>query len=330
MNERVVKWAIAGLGNISHRFVKDLIELPKYSKLYAVASRDEQRAIDFRLKYGATRSYGSYLELAADPNVDVVYIATIHPFHADLAKIFLEHGKHVLVEKPAFTKLSDWDEMENIARAKGVLLLEAMKTMTFPAYRRMKDFIKANHIEITSIEASFGNWHQFDKNWHLFDPKLSGGATLDVGVYGLWLYADLCKISNQDLIKPLVICENDNVESKVDENVRFIFDGKIKGDICASITRNLSREAVISGPNLKIVIREKWWNPSLIDILHKGERFSISEDIDGGGFKYEIEHVNDLIINGLAKSEFLCAKTSREVISVMEDSLMDIDLLVLK
>ncbi|EPW3766134.1 hypothetical protein ACWI58_001520 [Vibrio fluvialis] len=68
----------------------------------------------------------------------------------------------------------------------------------------------------------------------------------------------------------------------------------------------------------------------MIDILHKGERFRISEEIDGGGFKYEVEHVNDWIINGLAKSEFLCAKTSRGVISVMEDSLMDINLLVLK
>jgi predicted dehydrogenase len=313
-----IRWGIAGLGNIAHRFAKDLTVHVENAELFAVSARDLSRAKEFSKQYGCETSYGSYMELASDSNIDAVYVATIHPFHKELVELFLNNGKHVLVEKPALTNLADWDAMAALAKSNGLLLAEAMKSVTFPAYRAMKQFILDNKVEITSVEASFGNWHEYDSAWHLFNPKLCGGATLDVGVYGLWLYADLCRLAGCAIDTPTVEYVQDNEQSKVDENATFSFDGPLKGRICASITRDLPRNAIIRGPELEIVMHEKWWSSSTIDITYQGEVTQIAVPIKGGGFANEIEHFSSLLQNNVHHSDILGHETSRSVIRVME------------
>lgn len=323
MMNKKVRWGIAGLGNIAHRFAKDLTQHVAHAELYAVAARDKERAQAFAKQYQSKHSYDSYQSLADDPNVEAVYVASIHPFHKGMAQLFLNAGKHVLVEKPAFTNSKDWDEMSQLAVSKGVLLIEAMKAIAFPAYRELRRFIVENNLKIDSIEAAFGNWHEFDPKWHLFDPRLSGGATLDVGVYGLWLYADLCSAMGVDIPQPTVSFVKDNAASEVDETVEFVFDGEIKGKIGASITRDLKRQAIITGPKLEIVIHDKWWNPRTIDITLAGVKQQITTSPRGGGFEYEIEHVCSLIIDGKPYSELLCEATSRRVICMMQSALTE-------
>jgi predicted dehydrogenase len=321
MIDNKVRWGIAGLGKVAHRFANDLTQHSENSELYAVASRYKDRADQFSNKYKSKITYGSYQELAQDPNIDVVYIATIHPFHKSMVELFLKHGKHVLVEKPAFTNIQDWNEMSFIAEKNKLLLVEAMKFVVFPAYKTLKKFIKNNNVKIDSVEASFGNWHEFNTNHQIFNPDLCGGATLDVGVYALWLYADLCQLMKTDVLKPTVKISKDNDESKVDENIEFIFDGEIKGIISASITRNLKREAIIKGHDIEIVIHDKWWNPKTIDILYKGENHKITTTDIGGGFEYEIEHISSLILNKKYKSDVMRNDISIQVTSIMETSL---------
>jgi len=318
-----VCWGIAGLGNVAHRFANDLIQHVNGGQLYAVAARDKTRAAFFAKQYDCKVNYDSYQLLAADPHVDVVYIATIHPFHKQMVELFLQHGKHVLVEKPAFLNREDWVEMSLLARRKKLLLLEAMKTMTFPAYRTMRKFIKENQIKIDFVTASFGNWHEFDSEQQIFNPDLSGGATLDVGVYGLWMYADLCNLIGIDIPKPRIKIWQDNVEANVDENVEFTFDGALEGKINASITRNLNREAIIKGPEIKIVMREKWWNPRNIDIVYRGKQQRIMSVEGGGGFEYEIEHVCELILEQQTTSDIVPNETSQQVTSIMAHGLVE-------
>ncbi|NOH72212.1 Gfo/Idh/MocA family oxidoreductase [Vibrio pectenicida] len=323
MVEQRVRWAIAGLGKIAHRFANDLTKHVPNGYLYAIASRSEKRTESFANQYEVENTYSSYQELANDPDVDVVYIATIHPFHYDMAKLFLNAGKHVLVEKPAFTELSHWDEMHQLASEKGVLLLEAMKSVTFPAYQSLRQFIKQNKIKITSIEAAFGNWHSFGIEQQIFNPELCGGATLDVGVYPLWLYADLSHLTGSNISLPKVTYWQDNPNSEVDETAEFIFEQGINGNIKASITQNLARHAIIQGPEIKIIIHDKWWNPIKIDVIYKGEHTVISQSPMGGGFEYEATHVSELIIQGNVSSPILRAETSRKVIAIMEQSLKE-------
>ena len=191
--QRKIKWGIAGLGNIANRFATAVTEHCLHGELYAVAARDHKRAATFANKFGCDKAYGSYEEMANDPAVEAVYIATVHPYHQPLAELFLKNNKHVLVEKPAFTNLADWLEMKALAKQNGVMLLEAMKTVVFPAYRELQSFLVDNNIQVDSIEANFGNHHDYEPDLFIFNPNLSGGATLDVGVYGLWFFYDLCR-----------------------------------------------------------------------------------------------------------------------------------------
>lgn len=101
------------------------------------------------------------------------------------SRTVLKSGKHVLVEKPAFINPADWDDMLLLAKKEKRLLVETMKFTIFPAYQELKRFIIDHHIKINTVEAAFGNTHVFDPTAYLFNPRLSVGATLDVGVYGL-------------------------------------------------------------------------------------------------------------------------------------------------
>jgi predicted dehydrogenase len=323
MTSPCINWAIAGLGKIANRFASDLTTDVPNARLYAVAARSEDRAIAFKNQYSAQVAYGSYQELAQDNNVDVVYVATIHPFHRDLVELFVRHGKHVLVEKPAFTNLNDWDEMTELAISHNVLLLEAMKAVTFPGYQALKKYIAQHSISLKSVEASFGNWHKYDANQPIFNGSLSGGATLDVGVYALWLYADLCQLMNVEIPDPTVHFENDNEASNVDENVHFSFDGPLQGDIGASITRNLPKVATLKGEGFTAILSEKWWSSSRIELIHNGKEIVIEKPWQGGGFQYEARLATKLLSNGFKQSKTLNGDTSRKVISIMEKALRD-------
>jgi predicted dehydrogenase len=321
-----VKWGIAGLGNIAHRFASDLTAHCQNGNLQAVAANDIHRAALFATQYQCNHSYGSYLELANDDSVDAVYVATINPLHRSVVELFLHHGKHVLVEKPAFTNVADWDAMAKLAKENHLMLVEAMKSVAFPAYQQLRKFIIDNQIMITTVEAAFGTANTYDVNNRLFDATLSGGATLDVGVYGLWLYIDLCHALNIDVPVPQVVIETDNHDSKVDEHVIFHFNPSqtnvVDGKIGASITRNLSKHAIMTGPDITITIEEKWWNPRVIDVVYRGEMMQISTPEVSGGFDYQIEHVSQLILAKQYHSPILRGESSRKVIEIMETALV--------
>ncbi|MCQ8818866.1 Gfo/Idh/MocA family oxidoreductase [Pseudoalteromonas agarivorans] len=319
---KTVRWGIAGLGSIAQRFAFDLKNNVNNAELYAVSSRSQERADKFANEFACQTAYGDYKSLAENPHVDVVYVATIHPCHKELVALFLAHNKHVFVEKPAFTNVKDWDEMLNLAKSKNLLLIEAMKSVTFPAYRELLKFIKSHNLAITCIEASFGTKNEFNNTNRLFDPKQCGGATLDVGVYPLWLYVDICRQLNIPLQKPLVNITRDNPISAVDEMVYFVFNTKVQGNLSASITRNLPSKAVLSGPNVEIIIHEKWWNPQIIEITHYGAKQKIEIDSTGESFEFEIEHISTLILTNKLESDVIPHANSRAVIEIMEQALI--------
>ncbi|QFI38085.1 Gfo/Idh/MocA family oxidoreductase [Moritella marina ATCC 15381] len=321
--DKAVRWGIAGLGNIAKRFATALNNSSKYGELYAVAARDLDRAEQFSEAFKSNVSYGCYEDMARDPNVDAVYIATIHPYHYPLVELFLTHKKHVFVEKPAFTNLQDWLTMKALATRNEVLLLEAMKTVTFPAYQELKHYLVKNNLQLTSIEASFGNEHQYDPELSIFNPNLSGGATLDVGVYGLWLYCDLCKSLGADVPEPAVDMSTLVTQSYVDTDTCFTFTGQINGKISASIVKNLPRVAILRGEQLVITIRDKWWNPYIIDVEYQGELFTIEHPATGNGFEFEIDHFSLLILENKTESDTLLPAITTQVQSIMEFGLIN-------
>ncbi|QNM04396.1 Gfo/Idh/MocA family protein [Qiania dongpingensis] len=176
-------WGILGLGNIAHEFADNMTKL---HPIYAVASRSLETAMDFQKKYGAARAYGSYEELLNDPLVDIVYIATVNSQHYKCILACLEHGKHVLCEKAIW---GDYEEMKaayDMAQEKGLLLCEAMTIYHMPIFKEIKSMIASGKLgKIKFVEAELGSLKEDDPSNRFFNPKLGGGAMLDIGTYGL-------------------------------------------------------------------------------------------------------------------------------------------------
>ena len=119
------RWGVFGTGKIAHDFFVALKTLPQNEHVVvAIASRSLERATEFAVRHNIEIAYGSYVELARDENVEVVYISTIHPQHAPHCKLALSHGKHVLCEKPLAMNLKQTKEVFKLAKTKGLFVME--------------------------------------------------------------------------------------------------------------------------------------------------------------------------------------------------------------
>src|SRR5690606_6238892 len=182
-----IRWGIIGLGHIANKFATDLLTI-KDAELYAVASRKEESANKFASKYGAKKAYGTYEELANDPNIDAVYIATPHTFHRKNTLMCLEKGIAVLCEKPFAMNINEVEEMIAKSLEKDVLLMEAMWTYFLPHYQYVLEFLKRKELgEIIKIEADFGGKPTYDVTHRLFNKELGGGSLLDIGIYPIFV-----------------------------------------------------------------------------------------------------------------------------------------------
>ena len=176
-----MKIGILGAGGIAVQMAKTVAGM-KDVENYAVAARSFERAQAFAEKYGFSRAYGSYEEMLADPQVDLVYIATPHSHHYLHAKMCLEAGKNVLCEK-AFTVNADQArKLFALAKEKNLLITEAIWTRYMPSRKMIDDIISSGVIgEVTAVTANLN--YAISEVERIRKPELAGGALLDVGVY---------------------------------------------------------------------------------------------------------------------------------------------------
>jgi predicted dehydrogenase len=179
---RKYRIGILGTGEIAERMAITLNQLRKTVELYAIASRTPVRAKQFAQKHGIKQFYGSYFELVCDNEVDFVYVATPHAFHFENAKLALNHGKHVLCEKPFTINSKEASYLFNLANHKGLFINEAMWTKFLPIMDQLKQTIHTGAIgQVKSLVLSFGK--RLNHVPRLFDPALAGGALLDICIY---------------------------------------------------------------------------------------------------------------------------------------------------
>jgi len=138
--ENKIKWGILSTGHISSKFADALALLPD-AELVAVASREIESAIGFASKHHIQKAYGSYQELAEDPEIEVIYIGTPHSFHFENSIMCMRKGKAVLVEKAFAINAAEAREMVRVAREENVFLMEAMITRHVPLIRKVLKWI---------------------------------------------------------------------------------------------------------------------------------------------------------------------------------------------
>lgn len=178
-----VKWGILACGDIANTFAEALKEA-EGSELQAVAARDADRAQDFAKTHGAVCAYGSYEGLLADPEVEAVYIATIHPHHLEWIQHCLQAGKHVLCEKPMTMNLREAKLAQQLAKDKSCLLREAFMYRHHPQTQRVVELVESGKIgAVRMIDAVFGfNGGDNFEGRHQA-KELGGGGILDLGCY---------------------------------------------------------------------------------------------------------------------------------------------------
>lgn len=180
-------WGLIGPGRFAREFADELRRAGR-AKCVSVASRNIEKSSSFANEFGFTRAYGSYEEIVTDNEVDIIYVVVPHVFHRKIAEMALNAGKAVLCEKPLTTSFADSKALIELARERGLFLMEAMKTGFLPAIKQAKKWIDSGEIGDPKIlKADFCFSGPSDPEDRLMNASLGGGALLDVGVYPVFL-----------------------------------------------------------------------------------------------------------------------------------------------
>lgn len=311
-----IRWGILATGAIANSFVSDLKLLPD-AEVVAVGSRSAAAAGSFAARHGIPRAYGSWQELAEDPDVDVVYVATPHSAHYAATKTCLLAGKPTLTEKPFTLDLASATELTDLATARGVFLMEAMWTRCFPTIHRVGELIADGAIgEVTAVQADFGLAGPFPPTSRLFDPALGGGALLDLGVYPI-------TIAHLFLGAPDEITAWANLtERGVDASTGMLFGYRsgALATLSCSLVADTPRRAGITGTRGRIELPRGFFHPTGFwrSIGEKEPEFT-AMPYEGLGYHFEAAEVHRCLRAGLTESPLMPLAETLAVMSTLDE-----------
>jgi predicted dehydrogenase len=311
-----IRWGILGTGDIAHLVASDLQLLPD-AELTAIGSRAQPRADAFGDEFGITERYDSYEALVTEADVDVVHVATPHPFHAEQAAMALEAGVAVLCEKPLTLNARAADRLIATARTEEQFLMEAMWTRFLPVMHDVRRLVHEERAlgEVHLLQADIGVIHPFDPNHRLYDPALGGGALLDLGVYPMAFAFDL--FGPPDAVTSSAVIG----ETGVDEQCAVIFDYDDGPQVVwnASVRADAGRTCVLAGPNGRLHGRRSWWKGSPFDLTRPdGETTVWARPFEGNGYQFEAAHVMRCLREGRLESPVMPLSESRALLETAD------------
>lgn len=310
-----IKWGMIGTGRIARAFAEAL-KGTQGAELYAVGSRMAEKAAAFSGNYGFKKWYGSYDELIADKEVDVVYVATPMASHYHDCMNAILHGKNVLCEKTVTLNSAQLQKLLDAAKEKNVFFMEGMWMKCRPAYIKMKEWIEQGKIgEIKYVKAEFCNFVKHDPTDRLFRADCGGGALLDAGVYPLTLAADV-------LGTPKEIISSANMRDGVDMSNSLIlrYENGAFASVDSGFEVALRNNAVISGTDGSVLLGDWFFLTNSVTLLDKEgetvEKFRAEERING--FEFEIEEVDRCLNEGLKESPLVPHSITMQVMRIMD------------
>lgn len=290
-----LRWAVLGTGVIADQMAQALQSMGR--TLDAVGNRTYDKAVVFARKYGIPKVYSDYNDMFTDPDIDVIYITTPHNTHMAFLEKALSNGKHVLCEKSITLNSAELDRAMSLAREHGVVLAEAMTIYHMPLYRELRKRVDSGALgKVNLIQINFGSYKVYDMNNRFFDPKLAGGAMLDIGVYALSL-ARLFLDSNPDQVSSFVR----KAPTGVDESAAIAMANQ-KGQLVTatlSLHSKQPKRAVISCEKGYIEIMEyPRAEEAVIVDAETGQREVIRAGRTDDALRYELEDMEAAIQNG--------------------------------
>ena len=313
---KITNWGILATGKIAHTFAKAVNSVPD-ARLYACASRNVQKAEKFGSLYGAEKYYGSYEELAADPNVDIVYVASPMSCHYENVKLCFEHNKNVLCEKSITLNSAQLEELISTAREKKLFFMEAMWMKCLPAFLKAKEWVSEGKIgEIKAIRADFSNPVEFDPDDRLFRPELGGGALLDLGVYPISFITSFLGFEPEEMMSSANI---GGLGVDMDEAVIMKYKNAYASLVSGFDIENENR-AVIVGTEGRLAFDPWYFCTDTVRLYDKNGKLA-EESITPhlcNGYEYEIMEAQRCIAAGLKESILNTLSDTAGVMKLMD------------
>jgi predicted dehydrogenase len=298
MTSSQVRWGIAATGGIATKFARAMPAVVG-GKVVAVASRSKEKAVRFATEFEIGHAHGSYEALAADPEVDAVYIGTPHSRHAADCILYLEAGKHVLCEKPFTLNTAQARNVFEVAKRNNRFVMEALWSRFLPSYEALRRLLMEGRIgEPLLVEADFGFRSKVDPSHRHFDRAQGGGALLDLGIYPIQL--STLVFGPPDRIK----AEANIGSTGVDEDVAALLhhSGDGLSVLKASIRTPMRCTARITGTVGVIEIPAFMHCPDKLTLLTPAGREVIECGWEGEGLRFEIDEVNRCLEAGIIES----------------------------
>lgn len=311
----MIRWGILSTGKIARAFAAALKTIPD-AKLLAVGSRHRVTADEFAINFDLPRAYDSYTALVADPDVDIVYVGTPHPLHAENALMCLQAGKHVLCEKPFAMNAAQARAMIDLAREKRLFLMEAMWTRFIPAVKHAKALIDQGVIgKVWMMSGAFCFRALFNPKGRLFDPELGGGSLLDVGVYLLsfasWLFG-----------KPVRIQSSARLGSTgVDEHavMQLVYEDGELAALTSAVRLKMPIEVLLAGTEGYLTLHEPFYKTTRFTITPvEGEPQTYTVPYEGNGYQFQALEVMRCLREGLLESPVMPLDETLQIMQTMD------------
>ncbi|MEN0023439.1 MAG: Gfo/Idh/MocA family oxidoreductase [Microbacterium sp.] len=311
-----LRWGILATGGIASAFASDLRTAGL--DLVAVGSRSQESADAFASRFDIAHAHPSYEALVADPDVDIVYVSTPHPMHHENAKLALEAGKHVLVEKAFTLNRQEAEDLQRLAAERGLLVMEAMWTRYLPHMVRIREIIEAGTLgEIRAVTADHTQKLPTDPAHRLNALELGGGALLDLGIYPISFIWDVLGAPTT------VTAVGRLVETGADSEVATIMTHE-GGAISTSLSSSRAagpNTASIVGTDARIDIDEVWYTPTTFRVVLPDGTVAeeYASDVAGRGMEYQAMAAERLVREGTIEGDILPIAESVAIMGTLDE-----------
>jgi len=309
---RDLNWAVFGTGVIANEMAQALVKMNK--RLYAVANRTHQKALDFAERYGVQKVYDQIDEVFEDEAVDIIYITSPHNTHYEFMKKALEHGKHILVEKSITLNSRELDEMIALAAEKKLVLAEAMTIWHMPIYKKLWEIVQSGQLgKVQIITMNFGSFKEYNMSNRFFNMNLAGGAMLDIGVYALSIVRSFMEEKPEDIVSQWKASPTGS-----DEQATILLKNKQEqmATVALSMHSKQPKRAMISCEKGYIEIMEyPRADKAVIVDAESGERTEIESGETANALYYEMMDMEQAVRSGDASNMQL--QYSKDVIDIM-------------
>lgn len=311
---KTYKVGIIGAGSIARAMAATLAGIQQTER-YAIASRNRGKAETFAREWGFGRAYGSYEELASDPEVDLIYIATPHSMHYAQARMCIEKGKPVLCEKAFTANAMQAEALLQFAKEKKVFITEAIWTRYMPLSAQITQLVESGIIgKPYLLSANLG--YPIRHVERLQKPELAGGALLDVGVYTLNFAA---MVFGKEIERTVSTCMKTESDVDAQNNIVLYFSGERMATLSSSMYACTDRQGIISGDKGHIIV-ENINNPQKVQVFDNSyrliEEHRAPQQITG--YEYEVYACIEALENGWLESPFMPHEETIRIMKQMD------------